>query len=273
MKKLAKTKITKLLKEVFETYGIKINSSIIPKLGEYVAENYNKEKVTDVQDDDCLLFNSILRQQRIAANKFSHVKQIKKGTSQYKQVIKIVESANKFSMLYSIDNKHIGYHDYIRVGLKLMGKNYGINKFGYFDEQIFQLREFEREISCDIDKVGTEEIQKIWDRCIEIEFGFTRHTPISISQHKEYVNFVWAREFADENKAGYKDWVMGQIESLKFIGSPPHLTCLHGEKAVIRYTKYLGQLGSNVTKNKSFKNVKEQSQHNAIINRLKNRKK
>jgi hypothetical protein len=120
-----------------------------------------------------------------------------------------------------------------------MGKTYNLNKFSYLEDQIFQYRDWGRQIETDPHIDNTLKLQQAWEKLQKKEFGVS--TPVSIqpSNLGQYINFLWGREQADLNKASYMDWCSGQIEGLKFLGAVQHLSVLHGDKALERYRAYM----------------------------------
>ena len=239
MANVSKQKITKILNEAYQKFGIDQDQQLTKSIAEYLAENYNKVTLTDKEQDDVQLFNNTLNQERLAKSVFTNVKDIRKGTSQYSSIIKLLPSVNRFTDLYTNGEKYIGYHEYIRIGLTLMGNKYSLNKFNYYDDKIFELRECQRQVQEDANPTQTEQFQRTWDALVQKEYGTVRAKAIEFTQFHQYVNFVWGRVQADKNKAKYQDWCMAQIDGLRFLGTEPFITSMHGDKANDRYDEYM----------------------------------
>lgn len=239
MANLSKQKLTKLLKEIHQQLGIDQDQQLTKSIAEYLAENYNKVTLTTQEQDDVQLFANTLNQERLVKSVFTNIKDIRKGTSQYTSILKLLPSVNRFTELYTNGEKHVGYHEYIRIGLALMGNNYNLNKFNYHDDKIFELRECQRQVQEDDKSDQTLLFQKTWDSLVQKEYGTVRAKAIEFTEYPKYVNFVWGRQQADKNKASYKDWCMAQIDGLRFLGTEPFITSMHGDKATDRYNEYM----------------------------------
>lgn len=260
-KKLSKQKLTTLLKGILPKYGVNIYPALIPKIAKDLAEGYTKVTLTKDQHTDFVVFEQTLNQVRQEKNKFSNIKNISIGTAQHTAINKILPSVNRFCELYKHQIKSFGYREFIEIGLKLMGKNYNLNKFSYLEDQIFQYRDWQRQIEEDPKREDTYKLQEIWERLQEKEFGQSNSLSIQPTNLSQFINFVWAREQADENKATYKDWCQAQIEGLKWLGTITHLSVLHGEKALERYQKFMnGKPKKKV--NKSLEAIKKWKNEN-----------
>lgn len=259
MAKLSLQKLQKILLAAQENNLIQILAA--PKeLAQFIIDGYNKASLTNQEQDDAQLFNNILNQERLAKSVYTNIKTIGKGTSQYTSILKILPSVNKFTELYSEGQKHIGYHEYIKLGLSLMGNKYALTKFNYFDDKIFEYRECQRVVQEDNQNMQTLEFQRTWDSLLQKEFGTIRNQPINQTNYNEFVNFVWGREQADDNNAAYANWIMAQIEGLRFLGEP-FITSIHGDKATQRYMEF----------KKTLQPInKVQSKQAKILERIKN---
>lgn len=238
-KKLSKQKLTAQLKEILPKYGINIYPALIPKIAKDLAEGYTKVTLTKDQHTDFVVFEQTLNEVRREQNKFTNIKNISIGTAQHTSINKILPSVNRFCELYKHQIKSFGYREFIEIGLKLMGKKYNLNKFSYLEDQIFQYRDWQRQIEEDPKREDTYKLQSTWERLQEKEFGKSNSLSIQPTNLNQFINFIWAREQADKNKATYTDWCQAQIEGLKFLGPVTHLSVLHGEKALERYQTFM----------------------------------
>ena len=198
-------------------------------LRELLKESHNDEYVQ--------LSNKTLHDVRIDL-KHRYVKQILLNDKEYGMLTDIASDAKSFSELFELDYSE-GFTIYIQTGLKLIGKNYGLNKFKTYKEKIFTINERNFVTNNDDDQDMTFEIANYYyHKC-----GFKNDVDVLAQMWELYGHdFVHARLDIVENEANFKTWINAQFEGFKFLKKLPEPYQLHGQEATKRY---LSQRKSN----------------------------
>lgn len=170
--------------------------------------------------------------------KHQYVQTIRKNDSQYIVLKEVSQSALEFVELFEISTVNKGFEDFIRIGLQLIGKKYAINKFKYHKERIFTAYESLIVIRKDKFKDNTLDVHRYWQEATMQYGGWEK----DLTNDTDYVNFVYAREAADEEDADYEDWIQSQFVGLAWLNVIPEVGQLHGEQAKKRYDKYMSAI-------------------------------
>lgn len=200
------------------------------------------KKVLSSKSSDIELFA------RLLITPFS--KPIKEGTAQYTNLVKTIELATEFTELFNLE-KIDGYQEYHLLGKTVMGKRYALNKFSYYHEKITNLYQHKKEIEADSNKQGTKEIFSWYVKFMKEGVGvdFT----IKPNDYTSYINFVYTRQEADQNKANYKDWIKAQFDGFTFLNIVPEINQVWGDGALKRYRQSLTLLKKEVDNYKGNK--------------------
>lgn len=203
-----------------------------------VGKSGTKKRVERVvKTDNAALadsFQSILILKRRQA-KHKHISTIGKTDRDYTLLKTVAELAEEFCTVFKHTDKQIGYGKFCEIGIALMGKKYGLNKFKYYSEKIFEVEEGLRLIRDDENEAGTSTLYAHWQKALLEYAGLERHIG---NTSMDYVHFVYARQEADLYKADYRDWVYAQFEGLAFMNVVPELSQLYSGQASSRYESY-----------------------------------
>lgn len=210
---------------------IRNRSLIVGKSGtKKKIERIAKVDNTTVADS----FQSILLLKRRQA-KHRHITTIGKTDKDYTMLKSVATIAEEFCDSFGYKDRMLGYGKFCDIGLSLMGKLYGINKFKYHAERIFHIEECLTALKHDTNEEGTSSLYEYWKVALLKYAGLERHIS---SSSLEYVHFLYARQEADTAKAKYKDWIDAQFEGLAFMGVVPELSQLYSGQSTQRYEAY-----------------------------------
>lgn len=197
-----------------------------------------RKKVDRVQLKDTAViadsFQSILINYR-RQQKHKIVQQISKTDRDYTMLKTVAEIAENFCVSFGYKDRQIGYLRFCELGLRCMGKKYGLNKFKFYSERIFGLEESMQIIKADDNETGTDKLYTAWKAAL-LKYASLDRSILPTST--DYVHFVYARQEADLYKADYTDWVVGQFEGLAFMNVVPELSQLYSGQAASRYESY-----------------------------------
>lgn len=152
---------------------------------------------------------------------------------------------NEFCQAYDLPTK-AGFVKFVDLGFKMMeesgSRNYSqchhFLKKHY--DRIVQRYEADRALSNDTDPRATREIYEAFNkRVMEMSGIYDNYT----NNPLQYINFLKARELADDLGVDYEIYMDAQFEALAFCNGIPNLTDLHGEKARQRLSQYLSKTG------------------------------
>lgn len=230
-------------------YNIK-NRYIISSNKQSIIEKLLKTHKRDCQGVE--LFNNVLSSVRKAEN-HSYVRFIGKDSPQYSILKEINLIAIEFCEVFDLPQRQ-GFTEFVKYGLKIIGKNYALNKFKYYKDKIFKYKEVELLVGSDSDKYLTSQIYSYYSERVEKETSVN----FEVNTIDEYADFIYTRQSIMDCNADYRLWIDSQFDQLSFLEVVPTTSQLHGENALKRYKK------SNL---KVKKNVVDESE--SILNWLK----
>lgn len=181
-------------------------------------------------------FNGILATERKSINHVG-IFSIRSNSKDYTLALEIIEYANDFCRSFNKGQEE-GYRMYVKYGLVLIGKKYGLSKFKYYNSKIFEHFESINLLSTDTDQTITNYMYEVW------KYQMAKHkaeVPTKLTPEKA-VNFIYARQAVESIKGDYKNWVIAQFEHFSFMSVIPELTQFHGETALDRYYSHMNKL-------------------------------
>lgn len=178
-------------------------------------------------------FNQLLLSCRMAAG-HKGVRVIRDGDAQYMTLKEVAGAACEFADAFKFDQVEEGVKVFIQLGLKLMRRDYSINKFKYYQEKIYAHYEAKHTIDDDPEPDTTKEVYRCWKDLMLEYAGLDRQ----LERDEDYVVMVYVRMDAESAGAHYEDWLRAQFEGLKFLDRVPNLSQLYGDKAYTRYLDY-----------------------------------
>lgn len=185
------------------------------------------------------------------------IRAVRESDREYVMLKEVSQSAETFATTFGLQRED-GYKKFIQLGLTLMGKKYGLNRFKTYNEKIFFIYENLIVVSKDIDKEGTKQFYSLWKEAM------TYYAAIDpVLTDIEMVNMVYGRQEADECGAKYYDWIIAQFEGLAWLDAIPELSQFYGENAKKRYDKYVATLQKTVEEEKDNLPVKFESEAEA----------
>lgn len=192
------------------------------------------KKGTEIDAESVNLFNRLLLMER-QSRQHVGVRLYDEGSSDFKILLGIVELAEQYyTEMFKGGNRQDAYQSYIATGLNLMGKKYGLNKYKFFNQSIFDARTGELLVASDDCPVITEYMINGYKHHVKKITGVD-----CIVLASELENFVHARRQAAENKCDYKHWIKAQFGQLEFMNITPTPSQFHGEKALMRYRNHI----------------------------------
>lgn len=189
------------------------------------------------------------------------VSKIKQSDSAWTVLKDLTNMVNEFCTQYELPTK-AGFVKFVETGFNLMEtsnfKNYSnchnFLKKNY--DKIINRYEADQALANDIDPRGTKEIYEAFNRrVIEMSGIYDNYT----SNPFHYVNFLKARELADDLGVDYEIFMDAQFYALAFCHGIPNLEDLHGEKARQRLSQYLSKTGG-IQRNKIQKQLNKPNQ-------------
>lgn len=182
-------------------------------------------------------FNGVLTTYRKSANHI--VTTIRKNSKDWLQLVEIAADAKEFVDAFEIQDMDSGFRSYIKAGIDLMGKKYGLSKFKFYKQRIFDYYEFAKAIETDCDPNGTETFYNVYADTLVKNTGID----IELDHVEDYVHMVFARQEADALGANYQDWVDAQFDGLAFLNAVPEMSQLYGINSQKRYRRYIQKKG------------------------------
>ena len=181
--------------------------------------------------------NILIYDERKKKNKMGRIKPINKESSMYLQLKEVAKMAVDFADYFDIVPRSEGVEDFIREGIKMMGK-YSLNRFKTYESSIYQRFEDILKVANDTDAERTREFYGAWQTKM-LEYTNSEDL-ISIDKDlSKYVHMVYGREAADEvGVSDYEYWIESQFEGLSFLNVVPQLSQFYGDGAKKRYDSY-----------------------------------
>lgn len=172
------------------------------------------------------------------------VTKVKQSDPQWSSLKELVPVINGFCDANQIDRRK-GYIEFVKIGLEL-AKNTKRSNMNYFGSWALQksgwiIDSWSATQEIRSDKYPDETKQMV-DYYISRVAGITGLTPrIRKEDATLYVNFIKAREQADEMGLDYETYIDAQFEALEFCNGIPQVADLAKEKAYERTIKYLSK--------------------------------
>ena len=180
-----------------------------------------------LRKSDVDLFNQLLTQQRmIIGHQFMTIQHFDSDFATLKEV---AADADEFCTLYGM-NLLDGYSYYIREGINLMGKAYGLSKFKYYKSKLFDRKNREIKKLNDPDPDTTEKLYRSFLRVYNI-----KHT--SEYYNSNIVDFIYITEVCRELEVRYDKYLTLQVDYFKNINKVPEPSWLHADAARERALK------------------------------------
>lgn len=170
---------------------------------------------------------------------------VNRGDSAWTMLMEIARDAYEFGEQFPTKPLDDAYRQYVSLGLQFMGRTYGLNKFKYYKERIFERKGCEVLVAQDPDPELTRVMVSIWSKAM------LKHSRvIPASEDLSVVDlscFMFARDDAEQVGAKYSTWVEAQFDRLAFMNVVPNLNQFHGEGAMKRYKEYMLKNGRKKT--------------------------
>lgn len=195
----------------------------------------SKEKVS-IYEGDVSVFLQALYNVRSREGKGAYVELINGNSKQYGLAKEIAGIAEKFT-LEAKKERLEGYTLFCEIGINLMGKRFGLNKFKSSALKIFEFLEYKNLVDNDPKQADTIRFYQTYRDKVEKETGVKY--PLTPGDYMRFICFYWGREQADKAKAKYKDFITAQFEGMKFLDVVPERYNLYGDEAGGRYFRYM----------------------------------
>lgn len=195
-----------------------------------------KKKITRVLKadvNDTLLFKEFLLADRAENHNIKFVKFIVEGSRDYTNLKEAAIIAVEYAESYGMD-KRDGMQEFIKVGIKLMRRKFGLNRFKSLAGKIFEAKRVHGLMQGEGLKKGVQ-VASVYFKELEKE---TRSKYDAKIPDETFVNFIYAYEEIEAAKATIKDWIVAQFAGLAFMDILPEINQLHGDGAAQRYVKY-----------------------------------
>lgn len=192
-----------------------------------IVTNKIFDKVTTFSDNESL-FNRILVEERTNLNHRT-IKLINKGDIYYNLLIDITSNAEEFCNVFNLELFE-GFRHYVKIGLELIGRNYGFNKFKTYNQKIFDTYDRYSLVEQDENKELTYNIFRYYTSVLGI-IDADLNKLFKLYGH----DFVYTRIDIEDNNAEYKQWIDAQISYFKSMRLVPMSYQLHGYEALKRY--------------------------------------
>jgi len=178
-------------------------------------------------ETDAVLFNQALNNER---KRKQHVfTPITKQDSSWIMLNKLALICDQMAKDFHI-HKTEAYAAYVRLGINLMKKGYGLNRFAGYKDRIYELYSEETEVLKDENPEGTKALTQVYLQEAEKFYG-----KCPTLQPENRIHFLESRRLADILKADYESFVVSQIQGLEFTGNFPEPHQLHTGQAEHRY--------------------------------------
>jgi len=181
-------------------------------------------------------FNFILTTCRMEVG-HRHITPIREGGRDMNMLKEICQIACEFCANTNIANIEEGCKTFIQLGLHKMkhSNTYGLNKFKYYENDIYRMYESAEMVSNDPKPRRTRRFYTIYQTLLAEYAGIDR----DYSDIEYYVCFVCARLEAERVKADPEDWLRAQFEELvKWVDAIPTPNQLFSDNALKRYNSY-----------------------------------
>lgn len=182
-------------------------------------------------------FNLILETVRKESG-HQRIKSIRKGDVDYTMLMEVSKMAYEFSEVFEYVPREDGYKVFCSLGIEMMGKKYGLNRFKYFEEKIYEKAEYAIHIANYEDKQGLQLLSGFYLSCVE-EYGGQPDYSVNKDLTK-LIYILWSKQMAEDIGAEPSLFIKAQFEEFKPMGFIPELPQLSTPKSIERYYKYQG---------------------------------
>ncbi len=182
-------------------------------------------------------FNLLLTSCRTAIGHKS-ISPIRKGSNDYITLKEVMMLACEFTVSCEIESVEEGCKTYIQLGLELMkySNQYGLNKFKYYDKNIYTAYESLDMVAHDPKPKRTRKFHDIYVQLLAEYAGIER----DLLKPEDYVCFLYARLEADRAGAGIEEWLRSQFEEIgRMFSGIPNPNQLFSVNALKRYYSYV----------------------------------
>lgn len=190
-------------------------------------------------DTEYELFNKMLHYSRMKAN-HRFIQTIRKNSKDYLVLREVADLAMEFCTIFEFTNMETGFKTYCEIGIKIMGKKYGLSKFKYHNTKIVDTYAGYFVVSEDPTPDDTKKMYQHWESLMRAYAGVVP----DIDSYEQMKHLVFAKQEADEAGAPYYDWLDATFERLNYLNAVPELVQFYGENAKQRWQSY------NIKKNK-----------------------
>ncbi|MCB9047634.1 MAG: hypothetical protein H6550_15985 [Chitinophagales bacterium] len=197
-------------------------------------------------------FNGILYTARETAG-HKAITPIRKGEAMWTALAEVAVLASDFSAACGFTDTVKGCQVFISIGLRMMRGKYGLNKFKYYKEKIYEYYAAVKEVEEDDDRQATNDFCNTWVTELFNRTGLKR----KYSEPTDMAMFVMARKQADALDAYYDDYINAQFDGLSFLGVVPSLTQLVSDNAEQRYWNYISNARKTVSEHLSDVNKED----------------
>lgn len=164
---------------------------------------------------------------------------IDRTSVQYSVLKEVSMIAEEYCKTFNLGLRE-GFVEFCRLGLDLMGKKYGLNKFKFYKEKIFKQKEWEILIQDDAGSTLTAEVISYYKSTL-----LSKGTTYEIDRVEEYVDFIYCKQEIQESNSKVKDWIDAQFIKLEFLDIYPNPNQLYGDGARKRYKEYMLTIPGN----------------------------
>lgn len=199
-----------------------------PAVFMYKTTKVQSDKVRKVlRTSNTELFNTLLTNTRLTlGHKFSPIHSF---DSAYTLLSEIAADASDFADVHGIE-EYEAYLIYINKGLSFMGKSYGLSKFKYYKEKIYNSYDNELTIKGDDDPYTTEAIYKTFCRLYNIR-------PNVNYWNKVRVDMIKIKQRASEANMKPSKYLNIQADFYTSINKIPEPSYFHTQEAFERTFK------------------------------------
>lgn len=185
-------------------------------------------------------FNRLLTTLRTQAGHRGVVHLRISDTSNWMLLKEVTQLSNEFAESHGLDAEEAAGH-FIKLGIKLMKRQYSLGKFKYYREKINSLYIAADMVENDPKHKQTKECYTIWRELMQKYGKFI----YDLKDYEQFVIMVYVRMEADAVGASYRDWLAAQFEFFTVFQTVPTLNQLVTDAALQRYYDYMTKKRGN----------------------------
>lgn len=202
-----------------------INGSRKYPLRRFIVSNATISKRLQNISDDVELFHTALNSSRVKRG--HRPRQILKGDKLYSTLSKVANDAREFRDHFELNS----FDEYLNIGLDKIGKNYRLNKFITYKDQLFETYEKTLAVNNNQHKQLTYDV---WNYFLE-KYGILDEDQ-SINIWEIYAHdFVYTAEQIFEYKCSVNEWIDAQFKGMEYLKTKPEPYQLHTPEATKRF--------------------------------------